>query len=174
MDSSVSLAHGAQEGTAWNGHLGCMCYHPLFAFDQFGHLERCALRLGNVHSANGWEAALKPAMERYADRHLMRLFRGDPAFIIPGLNDKLEAEGDFYAIRRRGNRVLQGRIEHLLEYPVGRPPKGVKRIYGDFEYQAVFWDKPRRVVANLPMEPDWITRFYNQRATAKKHIKEGK
>ncbi len=23
---------GAQEGTAWNGHFGCMCYHPLFVF----------------------------------------------------------------------------------------------------------------------------------------------
>ena len=42
MDSSVSPTHGAQEGTAWNGHFGCMCDHPLFVFNQFGHLERCA------------------------------------------------------------------------------------------------------------------------------------
>jgi hypothetical protein len=62
MDSSVSPTHGAQEGTAWNGHFGCMCYHPLFVFNQFGHLERCALRPGNVHSADGWEAVLKPVM----------------------------------------------------------------------------------------------------------------
>jgi hypothetical protein len=46
MDSSVSPTHGAQEDTAWNGHFGCMCYHPLFVFNQFGHLERRALRLG--------------------------------------------------------------------------------------------------------------------------------
>ena len=26
MDSSVSPTHGAQEGTAWNGHFGCLCY----------------------------------------------------------------------------------------------------------------------------------------------------
>ena len=56
MDSSVSLTHGAQEGTAWNGHFGCMCYHPLFVFNQFGHLERCAVHPGNVHSADEWEA----------------------------------------------------------------------------------------------------------------------
>jgi hypothetical protein len=62
MDSSVSPTHGAQEGTAWNGHFGCMCYHPLFVFNQFGHLERCALRPGNVHSADGWEAVLKPVI----------------------------------------------------------------------------------------------------------------
>jgi hypothetical protein len=29
MDSSVSETHGAQEGTAYNGHFACMCYHPL-------------------------------------------------------------------------------------------------------------------------------------------------
>lgn len=58
MDSSVSPTHGAQEGTAWNGHFGCMCYHPLFVFNQFGHLERCVLRPGNVHSADGWEEVL--------------------------------------------------------------------------------------------------------------------
>lgn len=44
MDSSVSPTHGAQEGTAWNGHFGCNCYHPLFVFNQFGHYRsRCFL-----------------------------------------------------------------------------------------------------------------------------------
>ena len=28
MDSSESPTHGAQEGSAWNGHFGCTCYHP--------------------------------------------------------------------------------------------------------------------------------------------------
>ena len=54
MDSSVSPTHGEQEGTAYNGHFGCTCYHPLFVFNQFGDLERCALRPGNVHSAHEW------------------------------------------------------------------------------------------------------------------------
>ncbi|SDZ61428.1 Transposase DDE domain group 1 [Jannaschia faecimaris] len=85
MDSSVSPTHGDQEGTAWNGHFGCMCYHPLFVFNQLGHLERCALRPGNVHSADGWEAVLKPVIARYADRNLMRFFRADAAFAIPDL-----------------------------------------------------------------------------------------
>ena len=192
MDSSVSPTHGAQEGTAWNGHFGCMCYHPLFVFNQFGHLERCALRPGNVHSADDWQTVLKPVIARYADGHLMRFFRADSAFAIPELYKTLETAGYFCAIRLRANRVLQGRIGHLLKRPVGRPPKGVKRVYGDFEYQAASWNKSRRVVAkvewhpgelfprvgfvvtNLPMEPDWIIRFYNQRGTAEQHIKEGK
>lgn len=44
IDSSVSPTHGEQEGTAYNGHFGCTCYHPLFVFNQPGDLERCALR----------------------------------------------------------------------------------------------------------------------------------
>ena len=51
MDSSVSPTFGEQEGSAYNGHFGCTCYHPLFVFNQFGDLERYALRPGNVHSA---------------------------------------------------------------------------------------------------------------------------
>jgi hypothetical protein len=36
MDSSESPTHGDQEGSAYNGHFGCTCYHPLFVFNQFG------------------------------------------------------------------------------------------------------------------------------------------
>src|SRR5439155_4149979 len=30
MDSSVSETYGHQQGTAYNGHCGFTCYHPLF------------------------------------------------------------------------------------------------------------------------------------------------
>src|SRR5262249_44249798 len=65
MDSSVSPTHGEQEKSVWNGHYACTCYHPLFVFNQFGDLERCALRPGNVHSADGWDVVLKPVVARY-------------------------------------------------------------------------------------------------------------
>ncbi len=80
MDSSVSPTHGEQEGSAYNGHFGCTCYHPLFLFNQFGDLERCSLRPGNVHSADGWRGVLEPVVERYRERDLSRYFRGDAAF----------------------------------------------------------------------------------------------
>ena len=67
MDSSVSPTHGAQEGSTYNGHFGCTCYHPLFLFNQFGDLERCALRPGNVHSADGWRKVLEPVVARYKE-----------------------------------------------------------------------------------------------------------
>ena len=192
MDSSVSPTHGDQEGTAWNGHFGCTCYHPLFLFNQFGQLERCKLRPGNVHSADGWEDVLKPVMARYAGRNILHFFRADAAFAIPTLYATLEAEGYFYAIRLPTNAVLQDKIAHLLKRPVGRPPNHVRRLYGDFDYQAGSWDKPRRVLAkvewhpgelfprigflvtNLPFEPERVVAFYNQRGTAEQYIKEGK
>jgi len=52
--------HGAQEMSVWNGHHACTCYHLPFVFNQFGDLERSALRSGNVHSADGWDGVLKP------------------------------------------------------------------------------------------------------------------
>jgi Transposase DDE domain group 1 len=58
--ASVSPTHGEQEMSLWNRHYACACYPPLFVFNQFGDLERCALPAGNVHSAAGWADVLKP------------------------------------------------------------------------------------------------------------------
>jgi len=54
MDRSESPVYGEQEGAAYNGHFECVCYHPLFCFNQFGDCEGAVLRPGNVHSAEGW------------------------------------------------------------------------------------------------------------------------
>jgi hypothetical protein len=93
IDSSVSPTYGAQEGTAYNGHFACTCYHPLFVFNQDGDLERCALRPGNVHSAHGWREVLDPVVARYRGQALRRLLRGDAAFALPDVYEYLEAEG---------------------------------------------------------------------------------
>src|SRR5829696_4743431 len=122
MDSSVSPTFGEQEGTAYNGHFGCTCYHPLFVFNQFGDLERCALRPGNVHSAEGWRDVLEPVVARYRMTLKRRYFRADAAFASPEVYAFLEAEGYGYVIRLPANAVLQRRIAHLLKRPVGRPP----------------------------------------------------
>jgi DDE family transposase len=149
MDSSESPTYGEQEGSAYNGHFGCTCYHPLFVFNQFGDVERCVLRPGNVHSADGWRALLEPVIARYRGivRHLY--FRGDAAFANPEVYELLEAEGASYTIRLPANQVLQDKIGHLLKRPVGRPPHEVRRYYASFRYQAQSWNKPRHVVAKI-------------------------
>src|SRR3546814_6621879 len=99
MDSSVSPTHGDQEGTAWNGHFDCTCYHPLFLFNQFGMLERCALRNGNVHSADGWRDVLDPVIARYAGRDLGgRFFRAAPAYALPAINSSEEHTSELQSL----------------------------------------------------------------------------
>ncbi len=192
MDSSVSPTFGEQEGSAYNGHFGCTCYHPLFVFNQFGDLERCALRPGNVHSAEGWRAVLEPVVARYRTTMKRRYCRADAAFASPEVYAFLEAEDYGYVIRLPGNAVLQRRIAHLLTGPVGRPPHEVRRFYASFRYQAQTWSHSRRVVAkvewhpgelyprvgflvtNLARPPERVVAFYNQRGTAEQWIREGK
>jgi hypothetical protein len=149
MDSSESPTYGTQEGAAWNGHFRCSCYHPLFLFNQFGDLERCTLRPGNVHSADDWRSVLVPVIARYRARGLELYFRGDAAFAKPELYELLEAEGIGYTIRLPANAVLQERIAHLLTRPVGRPPKKPQVFHASFTYQAQSWTRRRRVVAKV-------------------------
>src|SRR5208282_1841275 len=91
MDSSVSPTYGDQEGTAYNGHFACTCYYPLFVFNQFGDLERCALRSGNVHSAHGRKETVEPVVARYRGKFKRRYFRADAAFANPQVYEFLEA-----------------------------------------------------------------------------------
>ena len=136
MDSSESPTYGEQEASAYNGHFGCTCYHPLFVFNQLGDVERCGLRPGNVHSADGWRGVLEPVISRYRGIAKRLYFRGDAAFANPEIYEFLETEGIGYTIRLPANRVLQNRIGHLLKRPVGRPPHEVRRYFASFSYQA--------------------------------------
>jgi hypothetical protein len=184
MDSSESPTYGEQEGSAYNGHFGCTCYHPLFVFNQFGDLERSLLRPGNVHSAEDWRLVLGPVVERYRARNIRRYFRGDAAFAKPEIYEFLEAEGYSYAIRLPTNPILQKSVTHLLTRPIGRPPNHVRRYYASFSYRAKVWSKPRRVVAKVEWHPGElcprvgfivtnlsrpakrVTKFYDGRGTA--------
>lgn len=123
----------------------------------------------------------------------MRFFRADAAYAMPAIYERLEETDYFYAIRLPSNAVLRSKIAHRTTRPLGRPSQTkVKRLCEDIEYQAQSWDKPRRVIAkiewhpgelfpkvglivtSMPMDPDWLLCFYNQRGTAEQHIKEGK
>ena len=104
MDLSVSPTHGEQEKSSWNGHYDCTCHHPLFLFNQFGDMERCALRLGNVHSADDWESVLKRVSQVCAS-------------IEPWL--EAEAPSNPRSGCRQPTAVLQERIGHLADAPRG-------------------------------------------------------
>ena len=192
LDSSVSETYGKQEGTAYNGHFTCTCYHPLFLFNQDGELERAMLRRGNQASAKFWRRVLLPVIERYRRLSIPKFFRGDAAFANPALYRLLEKEDYHYAIRIKANAVLEREVEHLLTRPVGRPSHKPRVFYHSFQYQAKSWHQSRRVVAkvewhqgelfprvgfivtNLNKRSKNVVKFYNGRGTAEQWIKEGK
>jgi len=192
MDSSESPVHGEQEGSAYNGHFGCNCYHPLFCFNQHGDCEGAMLRPGNVHSADRWKELLEPIVKRYENKKRRKYFRSDAAFAKPEIYEYLEGKGLLYAIRLPANDLLYDEIKHLLTRPVGRPSRKPVVLFHDFKYRATSWQKRRRVVAkvewhqgdlfprvgfivtNLSAKAVSVVRFYNGRGIAEQWIKEGK
>ena len=192
LDSSESPVHGEQEGSAYNGHFGCTCFHPLFCFNQFGDCEGVLLRSGNVHSADRWKEVLEPIVKRYENKKNRKYFRGDAAFAKPEIYEYLEGNRLLYAIRMPANELLHEQIRPLLTRPVGRPPEKPIICWSEFSYQAGSWDRSRRVVAkvewhqgelfprvgfivtNMSAKPEGVVHFYNGRGTAEQWIKEGK
>ena len=192
LDSSESPVHGEQEGSAYNGHFGCTCFHPLFCFNQFGDCEGVLLRSGNVHSADRWKEVLEPIVKRYENKKNRKYFRGDAAFAKPEIYEYLEGNRLLYAIRMPANELLHEQIRPLLTRPVGRPPEKPIICWSEFSYQAGSWNRPRRVVAkvewhqgelfprvgfivtNMSAKPEGVVHFYNGRGTTEQWIKEGK
>ena len=105
-------------------------------FNQLGDVERCALRPGNVHSADAWRVVLEPVVARYTVKRFY--FRGEAVFANPEIYDFLEAEGMGFAIRLPANSILQSKIGYLLKRPVGRPHE-LRRYFASFSYQAQSW-----------------------------------
>ena len=192
MDSSESPVHGAQEGSAYNGHFESVCYHPLFLFTEHGDCLGATLRPGNVHSAEDWDDLLVPEIERQQAEGTRVAFRAAAAFAKPEVYEALEEHGVHYAIRIPANKSLELEIEDILFRPRGRPSRKPLVRYKSFRYQAENLTTPRRIVAkvehhqgelfprvgfivtNMVLPSRSVARFYNKRGTAEQWIKEGK
>ena len=114
MDSSESPVHGAQEGSAYNGHFASVCYHPLFLFNEHGDCVAATLRPGNVHSADDWDDLLVPEIEWQQVAGTRVAFRADAAFAKPEIYDALEQRDVDYALRMPSNKSLELDIEDIL------------------------------------------------------------
>ena len=142
MDSSVSATRGEWKTSVRNGHYEFTCKYPLFVFNRFGDLERCVLRAGNYHAADGWEGIMvkimvKLVVARQGGR-LARLFPGRR-----GLRQSL------YEISIRAHQVCDPSVNE--SHPAGedRPfadpaggtavKAGAARSYANFYYQSGSW-----------------------------------
>jgi len=192
MDSSESPVYGEQEESAYNGHFGLKCYHPLFVFNQYGDCLKVKLRPGNVHSADGWREFIEPLLRYYTDKGMEVYVRADAAFEKPELFELCEELGIDYTTRIKENQILSEKIEPYTKRPVGRPPRKPLIKYKSFHYRAASWKKARRVVVKIEHHPEeffprigyivtslnWtnkkVVKFYNKRGTCEQWIKEGK
>ena len=192
MDSSESPVHGAQEGSAYNGHFATVCYHPLFLFNDQGDCLAASLRPGNVPSADDWADLLVPQIDRQQAAGRRVAFRADAAFARPAIYEGLEHRDVADAIRMPANKNLELAIEDILFRPPGRPSRKPLVRSKSFRYQAKSWTTPRRIVAkvehhrgelfprvgfivtNMTLPSRSVVRFYNKRGTAEQWIKEGK
>jgi hypothetical protein len=117
--------------SVWNGHYECTCYHPLFVFNQFGDLERCSLRPGNVHSADGWDGVLKPVVARYQGNVSRIYFRADAGFANPEVYEYLEAEGILQARRRAAENRIELRRRLPRPHPAADRPQDPAHAHRD-------------------------------------------
>ena len=145
---------GAERLELWNGHYEWICYHPLFVFNQFGDLERCALRPSNVpDSADEWEGVLKPVVARYqgkVSRIYFPLRRGvSPIPRSLPVPRKLRASSMRSGFRPTGFY----RIRSATCSSAQSGDRRTKCAVPMRTHQAGTWTKPRRVVAKVEWHP---------------------
>lgn len=148
VDSLPVEVEGHQDGSEYNGHYHCRCYHPLVATcAETGDLLDARLRPGNAHTAAGALEFILPLIER-AERVYCAIasLRCDAGFPEPELLDGIEELKRGAVFRIKNNPVLDRMAEPYLCRPVGRPPSEPRTWLHEFEYQAESWSRPRRVV----------------------------
>ena len=177
--------------SVWNGHYAGTCYHPLFGFNQFGDLERSALRPGNVHSAERRDGVLKPVVTRYQGKVSRIYFRADAAFAMPGVYEFLQAERiKTRPVTRQPNSAGIGlatcssaRSADLRTRCVGSMPiSPIRREAGPIRAGSIakvewhpgeLYPRVGFIVTNMAARPT-VVAFYNKRRTSEQWIKEGK
>jgi hypothetical protein len=154
LDSVPREVHGAQPGSAYNGHYGYVCYHPLVLRWDQGDFLAAELRPGNVHTAEGALAFVMPAVlwaKTQAERVWLRM---DAGFPEGELLATLEDEGVRYVARLRGNARLEQLAAPYLKRSAGRPPAEGRVWTHELSYAAAKWDRERRVVLVALERPD--------------------
>ncbi len=162
LDSTLFHTYGEQEGLGFNFHYQGYGYHPLLCYDgHTGTLLKASLRNGNAHSGKDSDVFMRDILEELkADfPKIPRVLRADSGFATPKLYEVLEEMDCRYAIRQKNNKKLTRLVADKAEALILRMTKGAYAsednfIYGELMYQAITWDRPRRIVYKLEGLPD--------------------
>jgi len=154
LDSLPYEVHGHQSGSAYNGHYGIRCYHPLVASVEGRWFLGARLRPGNAHTADGGLDFVLPILEWLRSVQKRVWLRADAGFPECKFLERLETEAVPYVCRLRSNAVLERLAEPFLHRPPGRPPAEGRTWLHELSYQAGRWNKARRVVLVVVERPD--------------------
>jgi hypothetical protein len=156
VDATHVPLHGEQERGHFHAYYDNYCYLPLYVFAG-QDLLACVLRPSDRDPASVVSALLKRLLValRRAWPRTKIIVRADSGFCRPRVLQRLERWGVSYIIGLQKNSRLQQEVElaelALAQQFVARQTK--QRMFGEFEYAAGTWDKPRRVIARLEQGP---------------------
>lgn len=156
VDATHVPLHGEQERGHFHAYYDNYCYLPLYVFAGQDMLA-CVLRPSDRDPASVVSALIKRLLVplRRAWPKTKIIVRADSGFCRPRVLQRLERWGVSYIIGLQKNARLQQEVElaelALSDQFVARQTK--QRMFGEFEYAAKTWDKPRRVIARLEHGP---------------------
>jgi len=152
VDATHVPLHGEQEHGHFHAYYDNYCYLPLYVFAGQDMLA-CVLRPSDRDPASVVSALVRRLLVllRRAWPKTKIVVRADSGFCRPQVLRRLERWGVSYVIGLQKNSRLAQQVElaelALAEQYAARKTK--QRMFGEFEYAARTWDKPRRVIARL-------------------------
>jgi hypothetical protein len=152
VDATHVPLHGEQEHGHFHAYYDNYCYLPLYVFAGQDMLA-CVLRPSDRDPASVLSALIKRVLVplRLAWPKTKIIVRADSGFCRPRVLQRLERWGVSYIIGLQKNARLKQQVElaelALAERYESKTTK--QRMFGEFEYAAGTWDKPRRVIARL-------------------------
>ena len=152
IDATHVPLHGEQERGHFHAYYDNYCYLPLYVFAG-QDLLACVLRPSDRDPASVVSALVKRLLVplRRAWPKTKIIVRADSGFCRPRVLQRLERWGVSYIIGLQKNSRLNERVA-LAEMALAEQyavKKTKQRLFGEFEYGAKTWDKPRRVIARL-------------------------
>ncbi len=149
LDATDDPTHGSQEGRFFHGYYRHYCFLPLYVF--CGEQILCAyLRPSKIDGAKHSRAIVKLLVDRIRHRwpDVRIVIRGDSGFCRWKLMRWCDNHDVKYIFGIGRNAVLARRNQCLMnEAEVRFLWTGEKqRLFGETEYAAKSWDRPRRVI----------------------------
>jgi hypothetical protein len=160
LDSLPQEVHGHQEGSAYNGHYRCRCFHPLVLSWEFGDFLDARLREGNVYTSTDALEFVRPHLRWVGALTRRGWLRIDAGFPDEDFLAGVEAEAPWrYVSRLRSNAVLERRAEPYVAEIVAKGEAREERTHvielGGYraEHAKKKWSRERRVVLVIEERP---------------------